>query len=158
MTTYPDATREQQAIDRHVANLLAYGSRIERAAYLDELAKARDGGVHRAGQGAVSATMGEAVSQQAVDWFRLLWDLRQREWTVADVARETGQNRVTLLGYLHGAQPPHWRGELLIRLWCQVCQESRDNVPMCSLVIMPRVHGAKAPQEKAMDELERAWR
>lgn len=39
VTTYPDATREQQAIDRHVANLLGYGSRIERAAYLDELAK-----------------------------------------------------------------------------------------------------------------------
>lgn len=97
---------------------------------------------------------------QTVDWFRLIWDLHQRGMRTPDIAGRIGQNRETVRNYLHGAHPPHWRGELLIRLWSEVCQQPRENVPMCELVIMPRVVN-RSEQRVSVDavrELARAWR
>lgn len=104
--------------------------------------------------------MGEAMSQQAVDWFRLLWDLMQRDLALSDVATMTGQHRETVRGYLYGSQPPHWRGELLIELWCEVCKKPREDVPVCELTISPRVMSRpdiKAERE-VVDALTKAWR
>ncbi len=96
------------------------------------------------------------MKPQAIDWFRLLWDMVQRGVPLAEVARRTGQNRVTLLAYLHGAHPAHWRGEMLVELWCAVCDEKRENVPMCDLVIMPRVRSERVRGQAK--ELQGVWK
>lgn len=79
------------------------------------------------------------MSAQAVDWFRLLWDLIQRGWTVVEVGRRSQIPEGTLRGYMEGSQPPHWRGELLIVLWCQACDKRREDVPMCDVYTAPRI-------------------
>jgi hypothetical protein len=99
------------------------------------------------------------MKHQSVDWWRLLWDLTQRDVSLAETARMLDQNRETIRGYAYGSQPPHWRGELMIELWCEVCGKTRQDVPMCDLVITPRVvdRGMK-PRDEALRELEGVWR
>jgi len=98
------------------------------------------------------------------DWFRLLCDMVQREHSMSEIARKTGINVMTIYGYRDGSQPPHWRGELLIELWCAVCDRARVDVPTTELVLAPRVvHPAPhvQPTDDAMDDLSRiarAWR
>ncbi len=96
----------------------------------------------------------------AVDWFRLLWDLVQRGFRLSDVERATGISHSTLRGYMDGSHPPHWRGELLIALWCQVCTKPRHARPTVEVVIAPRVVEPR-PQVQASAEavvrLEAAW-
>ena len=73
------------------------------------------------------------------DWFRLLWDMVQHGYSLSEVSRKTGIAIMTIYGYRDGSQPPHWRGELLIELWCAVCDKARVDVPETELVLAPRV-------------------
>lgn len=95
-----------------------------------------------------------------IDWFRLLWDLVQRGMKLRDIARRCDIAESTLKGYLHGSQPPHWRGEVLIRLWSEVCDCERSEAPMTSVVLAPRVvrRDEMAVADEACRELERVWR
>ena len=95
-----------------------------------------------------------------IDWFRLLWDLVQRGVKLRDIARRCGIAESTLKGYLHGSQPPHWRGELLVALWCEVCARERGDLPVTAVVLAPRVvrRDALSVADEACRELERAWR
>lgn len=45
-----------------------------------------------------------------------------------------------LLHYRHGAQPPHWRGEGLIAMWCDKTGMKREDLPQMKLI---RGHRAK---------------
>lgn len=97
----------------------------------------------------------------AVDWFRLLWDLMQRGHNLQTVSNATGIGRTTLRGYLQESQPPHWRGERLIALWCLTCNKPRDQAPTIELSLSPRVVREREnvkPEEQAMHELQRVWR
>jgi lambda repressor-like predicted transcriptional regulator len=100
----------------------------------------------------------------AVDWFRLLWDLVQRGHTLAEVSRHTGISKGTLRGYLSHSQPPHWRGELLIAMWCDVCGKGRADLPVERLTLAPRIVVQRVgPQtsDDAVGELSRVvggWR
>lgn len=95
-----------------------------------------------------------------IDWFRLLRDLIQRWHSIAAIEKRSGIAESTLRGYLQGSHPPHWRGEVLIALWCQSCEKGRDDLPMTELYIAPRVVERKAGPEvnDSMELLERAWR
>ena len=76
---------------------------------------------------------------QAVDWFRLLWDLVQRGWSVRQIGHKVGIPASTLYHYMRDSHPPHWRGEDLIVLWCQACSKPRNELPMCDVYLAPRV-------------------
>ena len=98
---------------------------------------------------------------QTVEWFRLLWDLIQRGHTLAAISDRTQIAHSTLRGYLDGSEPPHWRGERLIALWCQTCAKDRSELPMMEMIIAPRVvHRQQQVVAKpdAVKELERVWR
>lgn len=95
-----------------------------------------------------------------VDWFRLLWDLVQRGVTLREIAKRCGIAESTLKGYLQGSHPPHWRGEVLIALWCDLCDRPRIEVPVAAVPFAPRlVREAKLQASPdACAALERAWR
>lgn len=96
----------------------------------------------------------------AIDWFRLLWDLVQRGMTLRDIANRCDIAPSTLKGYLRDSHPPHWRGELLVALWCEVCGKGRIDVPVTAVVLTPRVvrRVEMSVADEACRELERAWR
>lgn len=96
-----------------------------------------------------------------VDWFRLIWDMVQRGEPLVSIYRRTGIAEGTLREYLKGSQPPHWRGERLIEMWCVVCGTVKADAPMTKIVLAPRVVHAKPQvdaEDAAMQRLERAWR
>lgn len=98
---------------------------------------------------------------QTVDWWRLLWDMVQHGHSLSEIGRKTGIAVMTIYGYRDGSQPPHWRGELLIELWCSVCSRARQDVPMTALVLTPRVVNARDAVQvtnEAAKQLEEVWR
>ncbi|HSX63427.1 MAG TPA: hypothetical protein VLF15_01735 [Pseudoxanthomonas sp.] len=98
---------------------------------------------------------------QTVDWWRLLWDMVQHGHSLSEIGRKTGIAVMTIYGYRDGSQPPHWRGELLIELWCGVCNKARQDVPMTALVLTPRVVNARDAVQvtnEAAKQLEEVWR
>lgn len=97
---------------------------------------------------------------EAIDWFRLVWDLIQHGQTLTSVAQTAGIPRTSLNDYMRGGQPMHWRGERMIDLWCVVCSKPRSELPMVQLSVMPRVVKAPGIAEKpgAFKELDSAWR
>lgn len=99
-----------------------------------------------------------------VDWFRLLWDLVQRGINLAEISRRTRISTATLHGYLAHSQPTHWRGELLIALWCETCDMGRKDLPMEKLSSSPRIVGKRVgpvTSDDAAQELSKVvggWR
>jgi hypothetical protein len=97
---------------------------------------------------------GAAMNQILVtDWFRLLWDMVQRGHSINEISRRTGIAHSTLIGYHEGSQPPHWRGELLIELWCGVCAQARVDVPTTHLCLSPRVVRPAAQVQADVDAM-----
>lgn len=93
----------------------------------------------------------------AVDWFRLLWDLMQRGHNLQTVSNATGIGRTTLRGYLQESQPPHWRGEELIRLWCAETGRHRDEINVGEICLKNRVaalRDAVKATDGALSELQ----
>ncbi len=74
--------------------------------------------------------MERGLSEQVVDWFRMLADLLKAGKPRSAVSRETGIPISTLRGWwLHESEPRHSHGEQLIRYWCRVTGKGRDSVP-----------------------------
>ncbi|HIC7209396.1 hypothetical protein [Burkholderia stabilis] len=75
---------------------------------------------------------------RAVDWFRVLEDVRRADFTLAEIAQYTHIPRTTLLGYRNlGAEPKHYAGVTLLKLWAQVTGKVPDEAP--TLQRMPSV-------------------
>lgn len=75
---------------------------------------------------------------RAVDWFRVLEDVRRADFTLAEIAQYTQIPRTTLLGYRNlGAEPKHYAGVTLLKLWAQVTGKPTDDAP--TLQRMPSV-------------------
>lgn len=68
----------------------------------------------------------------AVDWFRLLCDLKKFDFSHNDIKNMTGIPVGTLAGYKQGAEPKHADGEKLVKLWCNVTGGSRLDLPKVS--------------------------
>lgn len=67
---------------------------------------------------------------QNVDWFRVLEDVRRADFTLAEIAQFTRIPRTTLLGYRNlGAEPKHYAGVTLLKLWAQVTGREPDDAP-----------------------------
>ena len=67
---------------------------------------------------------------RAVDWFRVLEDVRRADFTLAEIAQFTQIPRTTLLGYRNlGAEPKHYAGVTLLKLWAQVTGNAPDQAP-----------------------------
>jgi hypothetical protein len=96
----------------------------------------------------------------AVDWFRVLWDLARIGISMPEIERRTGISSSALYGYREGSHPQHWRGEMLIDMWCDVMDKPRASLPMVSIVLAPRVVHAR-PQVRrddvAMQRLSATW-
>jgi hypothetical protein len=69
-----------------------------------------------------------------IDWPRLLDDLTAHG--LRGIDRATGTPRGTLLRYMAGSHPSHWRGEKLLALWCQTTGRPRDEAPQ--RLVVPR--------------------
>ena len=95
---------------------------------------------------------------QAVDWFRLLWDMVQRGHKLTHIADRTGIAHGTLRRYLHDSQPPHWRGVLLIEMWAETTGNKPEDVPMAELSLSPRVAPSRDCIRAEGHELEGAWK
>ncbi|WP_070106306.1 hypothetical protein [Burkholderia plantarii] len=67
---------------------------------------------------------------RVVDWFRVLEDVRRADYTLAEIAQYTRIPRTTLLGYRNlGAEPKHWAGVTLLKLWSQVTGNTAADAP-----------------------------
>lgn len=66
---------------------------------------------------------------EAVDWFRVIWDLIYRGINVSKIAERTGIPEAALRGYMSGSQPRHWKGEALLAAWVEVTGRPRDQAP-----------------------------
>ncbi|MDN7848109.1 hypothetical protein [Burkholderia seminalis] len=67
---------------------------------------------------------------RAVDWFRVLEDVRRADYTLAEIAQFTQIPRTTLLGYRNlGAEPKHYAGVTLLKFWAQVTGRQPDDAP-----------------------------
>jgi hypothetical protein len=52
-----------------------------------------------------------------IDWFRVLADLAREGYSLEKVSYFTEIPRTTLIEYRQGAEPPYWRGEILMKFW-----------------------------------------
>lgn len=86
------------------------------------------------------------MAQQTIDWFRLIWDMVQSGINVSKIAVRTGIPESAIRGYIAGAHPPHWRGELLISQWMKVTGRTREEARM--EVVSLTVRMVQSPKTK----------
>lgn len=60
------------------------------------------------------------LPREGVNWFRVLVDLSQLGYSVADVGRKINLPRTTIVGWRNGAEPRFGDGEKLLRLWIEL--------------------------------------
>lgn len=83
-----------------------------------------------------------------VDWPRLLGDLQwmlgepelafpqvRKPMSTQALAKHLDVPRMTLVGYMEGADPKHAQGERLIAEWCALSGKRREFLPMASSVL-----------------------
>lgn len=72
----------------------------------------------------------------APDWAAMILDLRRLSMTFSEIgkAMESVLTERMLKHYAAGAQPAHWRGELLIALWINKTGKKREELPMCAVI------------------------
>lgn len=68
----------------------------------------------------------------APDWASLLDDLSSRMSIrrIATVMGLTMLSESMLRTYRDGVQPMYWRGDALVKLWCETMGKTRDQVPL----------------------------
>lgn len=73
-----------------------------------------------------------------VDWPRVLVELDERGMSTRAAAKMLGIGKRTVGGWKHGVEPRHCNGEELVELWCDVCEKTREDLPMVRLVAAQR--------------------
>lgn len=70
------------------------------------------------------------------DWAAMILKIRSTGLTFGEIGEAMNSilTERMLKHYATGAQPAHWRGELLITLWCKRTGNAREAVPMCDLI------------------------
>ncbi len=89
---------------------------------------------HLGGGKAASAMGGATLTVQKTrmrtDWCRLLIDLERQGYRPNYVSCVVDVPRSTILGWKNlGVEPRHDEGERLIKLWCDVMELVRDDLP-----------------------------
>ena len=74
--------------------------------------------------------------QKTPDWALMIEQLQANNLTLRKIGEAMSLEMTArmLLHYRHGAQPPHWRGEGLIALWCSTTGKTRQDLPMMMLI------------------------
>lgn len=75
-------------------------------------------------------------TDQAPDWPKLIDDLMQMDMPLRRIAEAMGLSMVSesmLRHYRNGVQPLWWRGDGLIKLWCEVTRKTRDQIPQVTV-------------------------
>ncbi len=67
---------------------------------------------------------------EPVDWKRMFLTLRGEGYTLYDVSNFVGIPRMTLQGWMNGAEPRHQDGETVIRFWSEATQLPREALPV----------------------------
>lgn len=97
------------------------------------------------------------VTDVAPDWGRLLDDLQERGMTYAEIGAAMGLTMVSrsmLLAWRTGrVQPMYWRGDALVRCWCDRMGLSREEVPTVAVQ-----SGRWADRHRKSDAMARAMR
>lgn len=72
----------------------------------------------------------------APNWAEMIIDLRRLMMTFYEIgqAMDSVLTERMLKHYAAGAQPAHWRGELLIALWINKTNKKREDLPMCAVI------------------------
>ena len=65
------------------------------------------------------------------DWTEIILDLRRAGMRQHEIAKAAGKaaGEAAIRSYLAGATPVHWRGEILLDLWCERTGKPRDAAP-----------------------------
>jgi hypothetical protein len=69
-----------------------------------------------------------------VDWFQIIVDLSRKGLTTRSMADAIHVPQPTLLGWKQGAEPKHVEGERLAKLWMDMTQRPREDLPHCALL------------------------
>lgn len=69
-----------------------------------------------------------------VDWFQVIVDLSRRGYTSQSIADAIDVPKSTFLGWKQGAEPKHVEGERLVRLWMELTQQPREQLPKTALL------------------------
>lgn len=75
------------------------------------------------------------------DWAAMIEQLLALGMSERGIGRvmQSELTRRMIEAYRRGAQPLHWRGELLVRLWCSETKQERAAAPLCQVVRGHRV-------------------
>jgi len=83
----------------------------------------------------MSRAGGPQILAQRVDWPRLIVDLTDRGFELADLGKRCGVSEKSIFGWRdYGREPLHANGEKLVVLWVTQTGRSRDSVPIRRLV------------------------
>lgn len=93
---------------------------------------------------------------KSYDWAAMIEQLLTLGLSERAIGR-TMQSELTrrmIEAYRRGAQPLHWRGELLMRLWCTETKQERAKAPLCEVVRGHRVanRSVTGPQIQALPQ------
>lgn len=72
------------------------------------------------------------LSDERIDWFRVIVDLDKRGYGATIVALSIDVPKTTLLGWKQGSRPRYEEGDRLLGLWCRVTEKPREAVPTIS--------------------------
>lgn len=75
-----------------------------------------------------------------VDWFRVLQDLKRREYSVERISRETGIPRTTIREWVYDSnrRARFEDGIVIVQLWCNVTALGVDQLPwVCRFAPFP---------------------
>lgn len=94
---------------------------------------------------------------QAFDWAAMIEQLLTLGMSERGIGRvmQSELTRRMIEAYRRGAQPLHWRGELLVRLWCTETKKDRAAAPRCDVVRGHRVdrrHIITGPQIQSLPQ------
>jgi hypothetical protein len=90
---------------------------------------------------------------QAPDWGSLIDDLVGTGLSQRGIADAMGLTQMTesiLRSYREGVQPMWWRGDGLVRLWCDVMKRERSDIPMIP-VTRGRRRGVRIVESRTAD-------
>jgi len=87
------------------------------------------------------------------DWFAVITELQTKHGIAMlriGKAMELALTESMLRAYRAGAEPAHWRGNLLLLFWCEVTGKHADQRPMMDVIRGHRAAGRIRPSHPSM--------
>jgi len=77
------------------------------------------------------------IQELTIDWYTLLQQIMERGLSLDAIGKRLGGymiSRRAMDCYRSGVQPLHWRGEAMVRLWCDITGNPREQAPTAQVV------------------------